>query len=452
MVIDTTSCFEYIDRQSNHIGSADMARTQNPVRLNEETIKRLPIPEKGNRITYFPAAVLQGSQVPRGFGVRVTASGAKSFIINYRIKRDEYRYTIGSYPDWSALRAVREARNLRQRIDRGENPLEDRKRLPTTNTVSGLLDEFVERYVEKEAKLRTAYPIKRAFDQLVKPSIGNIGIYELRRSDVAQMLDEVADESGLVMADKTLAWLRKAFNWYTGKDDKFNSPIVKGMARTKPRERARTRVLSDDELRIIWPLLGGAGTFGAMLKMLLLTAQRRDEVAHMIWKEVDKDGIWTIPAERYKTKRPNHVPLSRAALAVIKGPSRAEGCDFVFPSRTKTPFSGFAKSKSALDKAVQQALQKQVRDGETAEPLPNWTLHDLRRTAKTLMVRAGVRPDISERVLGHVIAGVEGIYDQHSYADEKRDALEKLAGMIERILNPLPSNVENLGEHRAMTR
>ena len=121
--VATTSCFEYIDRQSNHIGSADMARTQQLVKLNEETIKRLPVPEKGNRITYFPAAVLQGTRVPRGFGVRVTASGAKSFIMNYRIKRQEYRYTIGPYPDWSALLAVREARTLRQRIDRGENPL-----------------------------------------------------------------------------------------------------------------------------------------------------------------------------------------------------------------------------------------------------------------------------------------------------------------------------------------
>jgi integrase len=412
-----------------------MARTQTPVRLNEETIKRLPVPEKGNRITYFPAAVLQGSQVPRGFGVRVTASGAKSFIINYRIKRDEYRYTIGSYPDWSALRAVREARNLRQRIDRGENPLDDRKRLPTTNTVSGLLDEFVERYAEKEAKLRTAYPIKRAFDQLVKPSIGKIGVYELRRSDVARMLDKVADERGLVMADKTLAWLRKAFNWYAGKDDKFNSPMVKGMARTRPRERARTRVLSDDELRITWPLLSEAGTFGAMLKTLLLTAQRRDEVATMVWKEIDKDGIWTIPAERYKTKRPNHVPLSDAARTAIEAQPRIDGCDYVFPSRTKTPFSGFAKSKARLDKAVLLYMQKRAKKGAEVEPPPNWTLHDLRRTAKTLMVRAGVRPDISERVLGHVIAGVEGTYDRHSYAEEKRDALEKLAAIIERILN-----------------
>lgn len=424
-----------------------MTRTQQ-IKLNEETIKRLPAPDKGNRITYFPAAVLQGTQVPRGFGVRVTAGGAKSFVMNYRIRGEEYRFTIGPYPDWSALQAVREARVLRQRIDRGENPLEDRKRLPTTKTVNGLIDEFVERYVEKEAKLRTSHPIKRAFDRLVKPSIGKIGIYELRRSDVAQMLDKVADERGLVMADKTLAWLRKAFNWYAGKDDKFNSPIVRGMARTKPRERARTRVLSDDELRLIWPLLAEAGTFGALLKALLLTAQRRDEAASMRWQEIGADRIWTIPAERYKTKRPNHVPLSSAALAVIKAQPKLTGCDFVFPSRSRTPFSGFAKSKAAFDRAVQKAIHERAKAGKNVEPLPNWTLHDLRRTAKTLMARAGVRPDISERVLGHAIAGVEGTYDRHSYADEKRDALEKLAAMIERILNPQPSNVVTLPKLR----
>jgi integrase len=250
------------------------------------------------------------------------------------------------------------------------------------------------------------------------------------------MLDKVADERGLVMADKTLAWLRKAFNWHAGKDDKFNSPIVKGMARTKPRQRARTRILSDDELRTLWPLLAEAGTFGAMLKTLLLTAQRRDEVAAMIWKEIDKDGIWTIPAERYKTKRPNHVPLSDAARAAIEAQQHVEGCDYVFPSRVKTPFSGFGKAKAKLDKAALLYLQEHAKEGTKVQPLPNWTLHDLRRTAKTLMARAGVRPDISERVLGHVIAGVEGTYDRHSYAEEKRDALEKLAATIEHIVNP----------------
>jgi integrase len=120
----------------------------------------------------------------------------------------------------------------------------------------------------------------------------------------------------------------------------------------------------------------------------------------------------------------------------------------VFPSRANTPYSGFSKSKAKLDKAVFAAMKNRAKKGAKVEPIQNWTLHDLRRTAKTLMARAGVRPDISERVLGHVIAGVEGTYDRHSYADEKRDALEKLAAMIERILNPLPSNVQSLVERR----
>ena len=93
-------------------------------------------------------------------------------------------------------------------------------------------------------------------------------------------------------------------------------------------------------------------------------------------------------------------------------------------------------------------MKKNAKKGVKVESLPNWTLHDLRRTAKTLMVRAGVRPDISERVLGHVIAGVEGTYDRHSYADEKRDALEKLAAMIERILNPMQTSIATIAEHR----
>jgi integrase len=401
--------------------------------LNEEIIKRLPAPEAGNRVVYFAGARLQGSQAPRGFGVRVTASGTKSFIINYRIRHREYRYTIGTYPDWSVLKAVRVARDLRQRIDRGENPLDDRAPVPPGQTIAAVLDEFMARYVEKEAKLRSADHIRRVFDALAKPSIGKIGVYELRRSDVARMLDKIADERGLVMADQTLAYLRKAFNWYAGKDDEFRSPIVRGMSRTKPRERARTRVLSDEEIRILWPVLDAVGTFGALVKTLLLTSQRRDEVANMSWREIGKDGIWIVPAERYKTKKPNFVPLSEAALTIIEAQPHVEGCAYVYPSRAGTPFSAFGKSKAALDKAVLLAMKKLAKPGAKVEPPPNWTLHDLRRTAKTLMARAGVRPDISERVLGHVIAGVEGTYDRHSYADEKRDALERLAAMLESI-------------------
>jgi integrase len=419
-------------------------------KLNEDVVKGLPVPNRGNRVTYFSGATIQGAKAPRGFGVRVTAGGARAFVLNYRHRGKECRFTIGGWPDWSALRAVREARGLRQRIDRGENPLDDRAPAPATKTVSDVLDEFVTRYVRnKEKPLRSADHIEGAFDRLVKPRIGKLGVYELRRSHIAEMLDRIEDGSGPVMADRTRAYLRKALGWHAERDDQFNltAAFVRVDPRANPKERARTRVLSDDEIRAIWPVLGKSGTFGALVKLLLLTAQRRDEVASMNRKEIGGDGTWTIPAERYKTKRPNHVPLSQVALGLIE--AQPDDCVYVFASGAETPFSGFAKCKVALDKAVLIAMQVQAKAGTKCEPIPNWTLHDLRRTAKTLMVRAGVRPDISERVLGHVINGVEGTYDRHSYADEKRDALEKLAAMVERILNPTPSNVATLGERRA---
>jgi integrase len=423
------------------------------VRLSEETIRGLPIPSAGNRITYFAGATIQGAKAPRGFGVRVTAAGAHAFILNYRIRGREYRFTIGAWPDWSALKAVREARDLRQRVDRGENPLEDRTSPPTAVRVSTVLNDFMVRHVRnKNQPLRSADEYESAFNRLVKPRIGNLGILEVRRSHIIKMLDEIEDKNGPVMADRTLAYLRKAFNWYAARDDQFSVPVVRGMARVKPKERARDRVLSDEEIRAIWPVLGTMGTYGPFIRTLLLTAQRHGEVAGMSHREIGTDGVWAIPAERYKTKRQNFVPLSQAALTIIKTQQKLGDCDYVFPTKAKTPYTRSGKNKGKLDKAVLAAMVKEARNASTVEPIPNWTLHDLRRTAKTLMIRAGVRPDISERVLGHVIAGVEGTYDRYSYAGEKRDALEKLAAMIDRILNPLPSNVETLGDHRARAR
>ena len=418
-------------------------------KLNEETIKRLSRPAVGNRVTYFAGATIQGTKAPRGFGVRVTAAGARAFILNFRLRGREYRYTIGAWPDWSALKAVREARHLRQRVRPGENPLEDRASSSDTATVASILDDFVVRYVRnRNQPLRSANEYESAFQRLVKPRIGKLGIYEIRRSHVIKMLDEIEDANGPVMADRTLAYVRKAFNWCATRDDQFNVPVVRGMGRVKPKERARTRVLSDEEIRTIWPVLEEAGTYGSFVKMLLLTAQRHSEVARMSHGEIDAEGIWTIPAERYKTKRPNYVPLSKAALALVERQPKFNDCQYVFPTRVKTPYSRSGKSKAKLDKAVFAAMKARAKKAKV-EPILNWALHDLRRTAKTLMVRAGVRPDISERVLGHVIAGVEGTYDRHSYAEEKRDALEKLAAMIERILEPLPSSVATFDARRA---
>ncbi len=415
-------------------------------KLNEDTVKNLPTPTKGNKVWYFAGDVLQGAAAPRGFGVRVTAGGSRAFVLNYRIKGREYRYTIGAFPDWSALKAVREAKSLRRRVDRGENPLDDRTPEVQGKTVGAVLDDFIERYARP--KLRGVDAVESAFNRLVKPRVGKLGIYELRRSHVAEMLDKIEDDAGPVAADRTRAYFRKALGWYSERDDQFN--LGAAIVKVEPRSNgsSRDRTLSDDELRIIWPVLGEQGTFGAFVKALLLTGQRRSEVAGMTRGEIGDDEIWEIPEGRYKTKRPHAVPLSKAARDLIDEQPEAKGCEFVFPSSAKTAFTGFGKAKAALDAAILDAMQKAAKKGAKVEPLPCWTLHDCRRSASTMMARAGVRPDIKERVLGHVIPGVAKVYDRHDYADEKRDALEKLAAKIDLILNPPQSNVTKLDAHR----
>jgi integrase len=402
--------------------------------LNEGVVGELPAPPTGNRVYFFAGARIQGSPVPRGFGVRVTAAGARAFVLNYRHQGRERRFTIGRFPDWSVVRAVREARDLRQRADRGENPLAVKALPVEPKTVNDVLSEFVARHVRnKDRPLRTADEYESAFDRLVRPAIGKIAIYELRRSDVAKMLDGIEDANGPVMAHRARAYFRKALGWYAERDDQFNinSAIVRVAPRSK--DRARTRVLSDFEIRAIWKASDEFGVFGALVRTLFLTAQRRDEVARMTYSEIGDDVIWTIPPERYKTKKPNHVPLSKQALATIHAQPKTSSSDYVFASSANTPFSGFSKNKAALDKVVLAARDKEAN--QVHYQAVTWRLHDLRRTAKTLMQRAGVRPDISERVLGHVISGVEGTYDRYAYVDEKRDALEKLAAIVERIVS-----------------
>src|SRR5262249_30316877 len=146
--------------------TADMVRTRgiSMARLNEETVKSLPVPATGNKVHYFPDAVLQGAKAPRGFGVRVTAAGVRSFVLNYRIGATERRVTIGQYPDWSVLRAVKEARELRQRVDRGEDPLAERRKqdAASENTFRAICEEYFRR---DGADLRSKARRERALDR-----------------------------------------------------------------------------------------------------------------------------------------------------------------------------------------------------------------------------------------------------------------------------------------------
>jgi integrase len=317
---------------------------------------------------------------------------------------------------------------------------------PAGETIGSLLDEFVVRYVEKDAKLRSADTIKSAFDRLVKPEIGNVGIYDLRRSALVRLLDKIADKQGPVMADHTLAFLSKAFSWRAARDDDFMSPVVKGMRRTKAAERARNRVLADDEVRDIWSALDGVphpACYARFVRFLLHTASRRNEAAFMRWDEIDGD-VWTIPGARYKTKRDHVVPLTAAALKLIGDkPADTTKYPFVFSSTGgEKAFRSEGRAKRALENKITE-----LRKVSNRQAMPQWQLHDLRRTARSLMSRAGVPPDHAERAIGHTIGGVGGIYDRHEYLEEKREAFEALDALLERILKPV-NNVTELGKRR----
>jgi integrase len=200
-------------------------------------------------------------------------------------------------------------------------------------------------------------------------------------------------------------------------------------ALTKPRERARARTLTDDEIRVVWRAVETQGAFGRLVRFLLLTGARRSEAAAMPWAELDGTE-WLLPAARNKTKVDLIRPLSSAAEAVL-GP-KPDGAVFVFSTDGgATPLSGYSKAKQEFDKAVTAE----------AQPLPNWTLHDLRRTARSLMSRAKVPTDHAERVLGHVIGGIRGVYDLYEYRDEKRDALAALARLVDRIIAGRPTEL-----------
>lgn len=397
----------------------------------------------------------------RGLYLVVQPSGVKGFAVRYRLNGKPQKLTLGRWQSPDGLKETAEpkigdplslagARKLAAdtilKVGRGVDPADERRARIDGLTVSGMLDDFITKYASK--KLRSADQYASTFDRLVKPDIGDIGIYDLRRSHVVSMLDDIADESGEVMADRALAYFRKACNWHAVRDDLFNTPIVKGMRENS--SEGRDRVLDDEELRDLWAGLDEVQNvpdcYPRFVKMLLLNMNRRNEAAKMHLAEIDGD-VWTIPGERYK-RLPKHkefdhvIPLSHAAQGLIGG--KPPGCNanswFVFSTTSGAkPFSGFSKAKQELDKAINA-----VRERDGRPPFPEWRLHDLRRTGRTLMSRAGVNPDHAERSLGHIIVGVRGTYDRHEYIKEKRAAFEALALQVELVVRGQSANVVQL--------
>lgn len=365
-----------------------------------------------------------------GLALRVSRGGWKSWTYHFTLGGRRVRMTFGTYPATSLAKAHTRADEARAALEDGRDP---RTALASPATLKAVCDEWAER---EGAGLRTGDDRRATLERLVYPTLGGRAIGDIRRSDIVRLLDRIEDESGPVMADQTLAFLRRVFNWHASRDDDFRSPIVRGMARTKPKARARKRILADDEIRDVWAALDTAPDlptcYARYVRALLLTATRRNEAAGMNSAEIDRD-LWTIPGERYKNKLDHVIPLSRQARALIGDkPEGFKGNAWFIFSTTggKLAFSGFSKAKRALDAEIARRRKAEERD-----PMPNWTLHDLRRTARSLMSRAKVPADHAERALGHVIGGVRKTYDRYEYLDEKREALTALARLVDWIVH-----------------
>lgn len=349
-----------------------------------------------------------------GHYVRVTPTGRKSFAAVARTPEGKQVWaTLGT----SKMLTIEEARVKAiaaiKRIKAGLPAFEAPKVAPET------FEQVADRWLRRETTgYRSADEIRRILDVYVLPDWRERPFVEIRRRDIIALLDKIEDEHGQRQAHYMLAVVRRIMRWQAGRDDEYSCPVVPGMSSYKPKQHERKRTLDDDEIRAVWAAC--SGRFGAIVKLCLLTGQRRDKVAGMLWGALDGD-TWAVPAEARQKGTGGFLRLPAAALAIINEQPRTTD------PRVFAGFNGWSKCKVALDMASGVTIDK---DGVS------WTVHDLRRTARSLMSRACVQREHAEQVLGHAIAGVEGVYDRHTYAKEKADALAKLAGLLDRILHP----------------
>jgi integrase len=371
--------------------------------LNDKQVAALP--RKAKRYNFADPEL-------RGHYLRVSPDRATP--ISYAaVARDpsgkQHWATLGTVETLRIDQARELARQAVQRIKDGK-PTSD----PGKPTVTTVAQEWLERHVLKQG-LRSRASLQRVIDVYITPRIGDRIFADLKRSDIAKLLDAIEDNSGSHMADRVLGTLRSIGRWVQSRDDDYIAPFTARMARTPKQQRERSRVLTDSEIAALWNVADGP--FGAAVKLLLLTAQRSTKVCSMRRDDIE-DGVWNIRTEAREKGNAGKLKLPQAALDILAAqPSLGA---YVFPGRFGGHFKGLTNGqyKAAFD------AKSGVKD---------WRIHDLRRTARSLMSRAGIQSDVAERVLGHVIPGVEGIYNRHGYDVEKADALTKLAHLIKQI-------------------
>jgi integrase len=391
------------------------------MRLNKAIVERLTLPPGTSDKIWFD------DELP-GFGLRLREGGKRSWIAQYRVGSKQRRVTIGTVKTTSFDAARNQARSVLAKVHLGGDPQAEKaeRRARASITVGAMAERYLEHAV-KRLKPRSYLEVER---HLTKhwAVLARIPIGDVTRADVAAGLNRIAATSGPIASNRARATLSAFYAWAIGEGLTDSTPVLGTNKATA--EISRDRVLTDSELAAIWRE-AGIGDYGAIVRLLILTGQRREEVGGMLWSEIDTAGapggaVWRIGAERTKNSLPHDVPLQAQALAVLEGLERREGRDLVFGSRVGA-FQGWSNAKSALDGRMSTALGR--------PPAP-WRMHDIRRTVATRLADLGVLPHVVEAVLNHVSghkAGVAGVYNRAAYTAEKRAALDRWALEVERL-------------------
>ena len=387
-------------------------------------------------------------------------NGRATFFVWYRTSAGVKRLYLGEWPRPLSLGDARTAVAIQiGKVAGGSDPINVRRQerkeqraacQQAENAKTGTVEKRFKLFLAaKQAEaLRTVSEYEAVFRNHVLPAWRHRPVQEIHRRDVAKFLDAIAETHGVMLADRVLAYTRPFLLWHAAKYD-HPAPVLSKLRRLKPDARRRERSLDDDEIRLVWATADAfkPEAFGAVVKLLLVTGQRRIEVAGMCRDEIDADGIWVIPASRFKGKREHAVPLSTMAREIIKAVPKLSG-EFVL-STGLSHIRGFSKFKRAFDEKVLEVAREQAverGDDPKKAKVDAWRLHDIRRTSRGLLSRAGVRPDWAETFIGHALPGLQKTYDRYSYLPERRFAADALAGMIDRVLKRQTGEVVPLRE------
>jgi integrase len=372
---------------------------------------RLPVPKSGEAV-YFDAG--KPKDRAHGLALRIREAGSRKFVFFYRLGGRLLKFTIGDAADdakgWTLDKARARARELRVRVERGENPAIEKaaQRADAALLFAAVMRDYLAAR-QPEMKPRSHAECSRHLQKQWHP-LHRMAVSAIDRATVAARLNAIAKDSGAVTANRARSTLSAMFAWAIGEGLCELNPVIG--TNKKDEGGSRERVLGDAELVTIWNAAPD-NNFGTIVKLLMLTAQRRDEVGGLGWSEIDTQAqLVSLPAARTKNSRPHDVPLSSTAMSLIEALPRDEGRPLVF-GNGKGGYAGWSRAKKDLDAAAGLA--------------EGWTLHDLRRTAATRMGDLGVLPHVVEAILNHVSghkAGVAGIYNRSTYAAEKRAALE----------------------------